>query len=172
MVDNIFSMWENSERMPLDVVMREAPIMCHSIDQKGYILNVSTFWADRLGYNPIEMIGRKSIDFLTPASRVYAEEVTLPEFFKLGRMSNVRYVFEHKDGTDVPVIMSAVAMANEGDFGRSIAVMWDNGIAAKLEEIRSALEQSAQDVATMRAELEGKHSAELSRILDRIKGLL
>jgi PAS domain S-box-containing protein len=171
MVDELLNMWGNSKRVPFDVFMREVPAMCHSIDDKGYLMNVSNLWAERLGYRAEEMIGRKSVDFLTPASRKYAEDVTLPKFFETGRMHNIRYVFQDSDGEPVPVIMSAVALTDEGDFGRSIAVMFDNGIAEKIGQIEAVLQQSITDMEEIRHGLEANGLDALDRILVRLNNI-
>ncbi len=128
MTNNILRLWKSMESDdPFDPFFRAAPVMMHSIDVKGLLLNVSQFWADKLGYEPIEMIGRKSTDFLTKQSQRQAAEITLPEFFRTGQTTNVEYDFIRKDGKILPVLMSAIAQYNEdGEFVRSLAVMFDN----------------------------------------------
>ena len=129
----------NTNRLPQDVVMREWTIMAHSIDADGILLNVTQTWADRLKYKPRDLIGRKSVDFLTPQSRLLAETKYLPEFFESGSLSSVRYDFVDGDGDVVPVIMHAQAEGKDGKFDRSIAFMFDNGVMQRARELAGIL---------------------------------
>ena len=60
---------------------QNTPVMLHSIDREGKIISVSNYWLEKMGYTREEVIGRKSVDFLTPESRKYAQDVVLPEYF-------------------------------------------------------------------------------------------
>ena len=99
MTNNILRMWQSFGSNALfEPFFEVAPILMHSIDAKGELLQVSNFWATKLGYAKEEMIGRKSTDFLTPASQKYANEVVLPQFFRTGSIYNAAYDFVRKDG--------------------------------------------------------------------------
>ena len=112
---------------PLEVLFDVGPIMMHSIDGDGVLVNVSEFWADKLGYTREEMIGRRSTEFLTEESKAYAEDVVLPRFFETGKVFNVEYEFVRKSGDVLPVLMSATSENTpEGEFVRSLAVFFDN----------------------------------------------
>lgn len=128
MTNSILRLWKHlGTDDPLSPLFEAAPILMHSIDQNGVILQVSRFWADMLGFEIEEMIGRKSLVFLTKESQEYAANVAMPKFFADGSIHNVEYDFVRKDGKVVPVLMSAVAVFNEeGEFLRSLAVMFDN----------------------------------------------
>lgn len=102
------------------------PIMAHSIDKSGFIIDVSNTWLKKMGYDKQAVIGRKSIDFLTAESRDYAQKTALPRFFEKGPIENVPYQFVKKDGGIIDVLLSAVPLNDEnGAFLRSIAVMAD-----------------------------------------------
>ena len=114
-----------------DTFFETAPVMMHSIDKNGQLLNVSTFWADALGYKRDEMVGRLATQFLTPSSREFAKGV-FEEFFSTGKVHNVEYDFVRKDGTTIPVLLSATAEYDDnGEFKRSLAVMFDNTAARR-----------------------------------------
>lgn len=99
MTNNILRFWQNiGSDDPMEPLFSAAPILMHSIDANGVLLKVSRFWANKLGYKSDEMVGRKSIEFLTEESRSYASEVVLPEFFRTGSIYNVSYDFIRKDG--------------------------------------------------------------------------
>ncbi|AFY72060.1 PAS/PAC sensor signal transduction histidine kinase (plasmid) [Thalassoporum mexicanum PCC 7367] len=102
------------------------PVMMHSIDSAGRLVNVSNHWLAKLGYTRKEVIGRKSIEFLSPASRRYAEEIALPVFFQTGRVEDVPYQFVCKDGRLLDVLLSAIVEYDQnGNINHSLAVLND-----------------------------------------------
>lgn len=112
---------------PVRDFFRQAPVMMHAIDDDGCITAVSRYWAARLGYLPDEMIGRKSIDLVTPASRRIAVEEALPRFLRDGEIQRQPYDFVRKDGTVLPVLLSAIALrSTAGVTGRGLAFMTEN----------------------------------------------
>lgn len=162
-------MWHNSGRVPFDVFMRDAPIMAHSIDAKGYLLNVSNFWATRLKYDPADMVGSMSVSFLTPESRMKAVTKTLPDFYRSGTMRNVHYDFMASDGEIVPVVMSAVAIMERGKFKRSLAVMFDNEIATQMFRAQKSLPNILSDIQSVREHVKGEHAEALDRAVLALK---
>ena len=117
------------------------PVMMHSIEPEGgEIVSVNEYWIQVMGYERSEVIGRKSVDFLTPASRRYAIEVTLPEFFKTGVARDVEYQMVKKDGQAIDVLLSAVAHRDEtGRVLRTHAFMIDVSERKRAEETRREL---------------------------------
>ncbi len=104
----------------------ETPVMLHSIDRNGLLLDVSNHWTEVLGYSRDEVIGRRSSDFLTPESRRYALEEVLPEFFRTGSCRNVEYQVVSKSGDIIEVLLSASAERDAaGEIVWSLAVMTD-----------------------------------------------
>ena len=53
--------------------------------------SVNRNWLEVLGYKESEVIGHNPTEFLTEASRRYAEEVGRPKLFKTGYVTDVRY---------------------------------------------------------------------------------
>ena len=103
------------------------PVMMHSIDPKdGTLVSVNNNWLEVLGYERGKVIGRRSTDFLTPASRRYAIEVALPEFHKTGVAKDVEYQMVKKSGEVIDVLLSAVGHWEEtGRMTRTQAFMVD-----------------------------------------------
>ncbi len=117
------------------------PVMLHSIDADGRLLNVSGHWLATMGYAREEVLGRKSTDFLSPESRERAERLTLPRFFQTGCCTDVPYRMVRKDGATVDVLLSAVTERDAvGSFQRSLAVSVDVTERNRLAEERRALE--------------------------------
>ena len=133
---------------------REIPAMAHSIDTEGNLVTVSDRWLEVLGYERNEVIGRKSVEFLTAESRQQAETASLPKFWKTGRARDVAYQFVKKNDEIVDVLLSAVVERDrEGDVVRTLAILED------ITE-RKRLEESLQKV---REELEGRVERQMLR---------
>ena len=104
----------------------DTPVMLHSIDHEGRLVSVSNYWLETLGYTRDEVLGRKTSEFLTEASKRYAKEVVLPAFFQTGSCHEVAYQFVKKNGEVLDILLSAIAERNdEGEVIRSLAVMID-----------------------------------------------
>jgi len=102
------------------------PAMMHSIDTQGRLIAVSRRWLEKMEYAADEVLGRKSIDFLTEASRRYATEVALPRFFQTGIADNTEYQMVTKSGRILDTLMSAISERDEhGTVIRSMAVIED-----------------------------------------------
>ncbi len=113
----------------------ETPVMLHSIDHDGRLVSVSNYWLETLGYERSEVLGRISTEFYTEASRSYATEVVLPEFFRTGSCEEVPYQIVKKNGEILDVQLSAIAERDsEGKVVRSLAVMVDVTARKKAEE--------------------------------------
>lgn len=129
--NNILEFWRNTSEDPFQVLFERAPIMMHSIDHDGRLMQVSNFWARQLGYDIDEMVGRKSIEFLTPECRKYAETTGMPKLMASGAIHNLEYEFVRKDGSILSALLSATTI-NEGDEKaepknpRSLAIIFDN----------------------------------------------
>lgn len=105
---------------------KDTPVMLHSIDPDGRLVSVSNCWLETLGYERSEVLGRISTDLYTAASRSYATEVVLPEFFRTGSCKEVPYQIVKKNGEILDILLSAIAERDsEGKVVRSLAVMVD-----------------------------------------------
>ncbi|WP_425091884.1 sensor histidine kinase [Tropicimonas sp. S265A] len=131
----------NMDAEPVRAFFRQAPVMMHAIDRSGALVAITNYWAARLGYLPEEMIGRASIEFLTPESRRIAVTDVLPRFFRDGEIQNQPYDFQRKDGSSMRVLLSAVTLRNEaGDFDRALAfVVEDDGRDLLQRDLQAAL---------------------------------
>lgn len=104
----------------------ETPVMLHSIDGQGLLIDVSNTWLKMLGYERSEVIGRRSSDFLTEESRLDALNVVLPAFYANGRCDDIPYTMVKKNGELMDVRLSAVAERDVNrTIGRSLAVLQD-----------------------------------------------
>lgn len=142
---------EKSEKR-FRMLFEKNPGMMHSIDPSGRLVNVSDVWLATLGYERDEVIGRRSTDFLTSASKRYAENVVLPAFHATGRCDDIEYQAVTKDGDVRDLLLSAIAQEDEhGSFVQSLAILLDvterKQVERALIEKTAALERSNTDLA-------------------------
>ena len=90
-----------------DILFDRAPVMMHSIDSDGRLVKVNSRWLQRLGYQRDEVLGRKSVEFLTEESRRQAIKDTLPLFWRVGSARGVGYQFVMKNGQVIDVLLDA-----------------------------------------------------------------
>jgi two-component system cell cycle sensor histidine kinase/response regulator CckA len=127
-------------------IYNKIPIMLHSIDQEGKIQFVSDFWLKKMGYERDEVIGRKSVDFLTDESKVAAREA-IPEFMSKGEVWNQPYEMVKKNGEIIEVLLSADSLKdNTSEVVSSIAVIVDVTEKSRLEELLKKSEERYRNV--------------------------
>ena len=140
-----------SEARYRDLYLR-TPAMMHSIDREGRLVDVSNTWLERMGYQREEVVGRRSVEFLTPESREYAVREVLPAFFKTGVCTDIPYQMIRKDGSIIDVLLSAVAHRDtDGGFERSLAVMVDVTARNRAEEALRHSEAQLRQAQKMEA---------------------
>jgi|GEM_PF-432513 len=132
---------------------KRTPVMMHSIDDEGRLLNVSDHWLESLGYARDEVIGRRSSDFLTAESQAYARDIVIPAFFRTGTCKDVPYQIVKKDGSIVDVLLSATAERNSrGKIIRSLAVLVD---VTEQKRAEAELRESEERFRSMTANVPG-----------------
>jgi PAS domain S-box-containing protein len=132
-------------------LFKNLPVMLHSTDRDGRLVDVSNQWLETLGYDRKDVIGKKSTNYLTAESRRYAQEVVLPEYFESGRCQNVPYQFVKKDGTVLDALLSEAAQFDkEGKVVRSFAVIIDvtklKAVEKRIMKFFRTVEQSPNTV--------------------------
>ncbi|MBT4286885.1 MAG: PAS domain S-box protein [Deltaproteobacteria bacterium] len=104
-------------------IYHRTPGLLHSINQKKELINVSDHWLKTMGYDREEVMGKKLTNFLTPASKDYAERVIFPSFFKNGFCNEIPYEFVKKNGEVIDILSSTFGDRDgEGNVVRSFAV--------------------------------------------------
>ena len=118
----------------------KTPVMLHSADKQGRLINVSDYWLKNLGYSRDNVTGRPLTTFLSEESRRLVEEAAEPRFQETGEVKDLELEFVRSDGEIRIICLSALAKyAADGSFLCSQAVLED--ITERLKAER-ALEES------------------------------
>ncbi|MGD0721425.1 MAG: PAS domain S-box protein [Roseiarcus sp.] len=112
------------------------PAMMHMIDAEGRIVAVTDVWLARTGYAREDVLGRSSLDFLSPESRRRAIAEVLPVLSQRGHTENNEYQMICRDGRLLDILVSAV-LRDRAAGAASLAVITDV-TARKLAERRLA----------------------------------
>ena len=142
-----------------DLIFEDATVMMHSIDGEGNLLRVNRRWVETLGYDSDEVVGHKSIDFLTDESRLQAIEDTLPLFWRFGEARSVGYQFVKKDGGLVNVLLDAEATRAPNGGGLNLAALRDSVDTSQRRQA-SATIRALKEIANIQFELEAAASSE------------
>ena len=147
------------------------PVMLHSIDHTGVLVNMSNYWLEQLGYARSEVLGRRTTEFMTEESRRCALETVLPAYFRTGYVKDIPYRMVKKNSEIMDVLLSAIAERDEkGEITRSLAVMVDvterkraeheiESLNADLEARNEALEETNCELEAALQDLEDSHQA-------------
>lgn len=103
-----------------------APCGYHSLDRDTLIVRINDTELRWLGYTREEVLGKaRFIDLLAPAS-VKTLENTFSRFKERGYVNDVEFDMARKDGTLLPVLISATAIHDEsGDYVSSRSTVLD-----------------------------------------------
>ena len=103
-----------------------APCGYHSVDQDGVFVRVNDTELSWLGYTREEMIGKmKFSDLLTPEGVKTVQE-NFPRFKAEGAIRDLEFDMVRKDGTILPVLLSATAITDRaGNYLMSRSTIYD-----------------------------------------------
>jgi PAS domain S-box-containing protein len=84
------------------------PVMMHSLDENGRLLEVNQFWLDTLGYERAEVIGRPVYDFVAPDQRELVRNTLIPRLARDGFLKDVEAQAQKKNGETVDLIVASI----------------------------------------------------------------
>jgi len=129
----------------IDTLYNHAPCGYHSIDIHGQFVAINDTELRMLGYSRDEVIGKLNIRDVLAPHEIARFERQFAEFIRTGRISDVEFDVRRKDGSVLPVRVSAELIRHpDGSFAFSSTTMTDNR------------ERKAMDarIATLHAELQ------------------
>ena len=111
----------------IEDLYNRAPIGYHSVDKDGAFVRINDTELAWLGYTREEVVGRMNFaDLLSPESRKTFRE-TFAESKARGRVHDLEYDMLRKDGSILPVLLSATAVRDaQGNFVMSRSTVYDN----------------------------------------------
>ncbi|MGI9510039.1 MAG: putative bifunctional diguanylate cyclase/phosphodiesterase, partial [Geminicoccaceae bacterium] len=128
----------------------QTPALLYSVDAEGRLLTVTRHWLATMGYARDEVLGRRSIDFMTTETRDRIVADVLPVFRKQGAIEDVPCRMVRKDGETFDALLSVTSERDDrGRVIRSLAVLVD------VTERNGALDRLQQSEARLRLALEG-----------------
>ena len=155
-----------------------APCGYHSLDPEGRIVTVNDTELAMLGYERDELIGRPLIDLMTPPSQALFRS-RFETFMRTGRVRDLEYDFVRKDGSLLPVLISAdMVRDSAGRFITNRATLVDNSerkarerhIAAMQDELARRAEV-AEAATRAKSEFLANMSHEIRTPMNAIVGL-
>jgi two-component system, NtrC family, sensor kinase len=128
------------------LLYNRSPMMMHSADRDGSLLNVNDQWLSVLGFARDEVIGKNITAFLSDASRAHFLESIRPAFLSSGQLNRVPYEMVKKNGDILHALVSAASQTDPlGRITSSIAVLEDVTALKRIEnEARLARERMFQ----------------------------
>jgi PAS domain S-box-containing protein len=93
-------------------MIEQAPCGLMKVAEDGRILEANDVLHDYLGVAPGRLTGRSLASILAPAARVIYQMQALPQLTVTGRVDELHLTLRQMDGTDVPVLISAVVDAS------------------------------------------------------------
>ena len=127
---------EIRERQKTEEVLREntvelaelynhIPCGYHSLDKDGIVVRINDTELKMLGYSREEMVGQKFSDLLVPESLPTFQQ-NFPIFKQRGWVKDLEFQVRCKDGTILPISVSATAIRDEaGNYLMSRSVVTD-----------------------------------------------
>jgi len=115
---------ESEER--IRSIYNNTPVMMHSLDADGRLLEVNNYWLRVLGYQRDEVIGQPIVSFVPPEQRKLVREVLMPRLAREGFLKDEEVQGIRKNGETVDLLVSSVVKRDgQGQFLHSQTFMLD-----------------------------------------------
>ena len=142
-----------------DIIFDDAPVMMHVIDRDGKLIRVNRQWLDTLGYEGREVLGHKSVEFLTDQAQVRAIKDTLPLFWQVGEARGIGYQFVCKNGQILDVLLDAKIVNTAGGDSYTLAALYGQESVVQWEQASTTIGALVQ-LANMQYQLEESEISE------------
>ncbi|WP_129630476.1 PAS domain S-box protein [Candidatus Oscillochloris fontis] len=119
--------------MEVQDLYENAPVGYHSLDSDGFVIMLNQTHLDWLGYMREELLGHHFTEMLSSRSIPDFEHL-FPIFKQQGSVRDLEFELCKKDGTLMPVLISATAVYDEhGNYLMSRSTVFDNTERKKAE---------------------------------------
>lgn len=143
-----------------------APCGYHSIDKDGLFLRINVTELKWLGYTRDELVGKRRLPDLMSHASLANFHLTFPQFKKTGEIRDLEVDLIRKDGTLLPVLISATALYDaDGNYIASRSTVYDMTERKKMEQERidylSRLEAVSHNLVATQEDMRRRLSSEL-----------
>ena len=121
---------------------RATPIMMHSLDRDGRVIEINDAWASRMGYSRDEVIGQPSLNFVAAEQHKQVKDEYSDEFWQKGSCDRLRHTLVRKDGSSFETEISAITHADGAEL-QAFAVVVD---VAEREAAEAGLRKKAREL--------------------------
>jgi PAS domain S-box-containing protein len=146
-------------QVEIEDLYNSAPCGYHSLGANGLFLRVNNYELQLFGYAREDLIGKRGLaDLLTPASReIFSAE--FPRLLESGRVRNLELEVTRRDGSAVPVLVSATAVHDaHGQFVMARSSLLDiaerKQAEARIQTLNETLSLRATELEATNRELE------------------
>jgi PAS domain S-box-containing protein len=134
-----------------------APCGYHSLDPNGVVIRINNTELGWLGYSREEIVGKKRFsDLITEEGREIFRK-RFPLFKEQKRVADTEFEMVRKNGTTIPVLVSATAVTDQdGNFVMTRSMVFnltERRRAERLAQLKSELELRAAELERSNAEL-------------------
>ena len=162
----------------IEDLYNHAPCGYHSLDPEGRIVTINDTELAMLGYDRDEVMGRPLIELMTEASQALFRE-RFDVFLCTGRVRDLDYDFVRKDGSILPVLISAdMVRDSSGRFVTNRATLVDNSERQAREQHIAVMQQElarraevAEAATRAKSEFLANMSHEIRTPMNAIVGL-
>ena len=130
---------------------QRTPVMMHSVNSQGVLINVSDQWLVRLGYQKEDVIGKPVSNFLQSVDRELADKET-PPWLRPEGCRDLPYQLACENGELIDVQLSTVAEYNDrGDLEQMLTVTIDVTERNKAEVELTRYREHLEDMVAARS---------------------
>ena len=139
------------------------PVMMHSLDENGCLIEVNQFWLDTLGYERDEVIGRPVVNFVAREFRDQVKNVVIPRLARDGFIKDVEVQALKKNGETVDLMVSSIVKRDaRGGFVHSQTSLVD------VTEQRRTQRENVYLQETLRSELNFEEIVGVSSAIQKV----
>lgn len=132
----------------------QAPCGYHSVDKDGYFVRINDTELGWLGYRREEVVGRLRFSDIITAEGKETLKKSFPQFKEKGQLGLMEFSLVRKDGTTLPVSVSATALHDkDGNYVMSRTTVFDmtalRDAAHQLEAANTFLDAVVENIPSM-----------------------